>query len=69
MRVLCVQSDTPTRRAQILCVTKRLLASEDPEVRAAVTERCDAGSSALDYAAVTNKVAVTQFLAEVSLSA
>ncbi len=62
---LCGREDSSKLRAQIFCVTKRLLANVDPEVRAAVTRQNGVGSTALDFAALTNKTAVALFLAEV----
>lgn len=60
-----MQSISPERTAQIYCITKRLLAHQDPEVRAAVVRRNKIGYTALEFAAHKNNANVTRFLAEV----
>ena len=46
-------------------MTKRLLAHQNPAVRAAVTQKNVDGTTALDFAACTNNTSLTLFLAEV----
>eukprot|EP00095_Tigriopus_kingsejongensis_P003854 maker-scaffold20_size707684-snap-gene-4.17 protein:Tk03854 transcript:maker-scaffold20_size707684-snap-gene-4.17-mRNA-1 annotation:"nf-kappa-b inhibitor zeta" len=65
LMILCLQKDSPKTRSEILAVTKKLLASPDPKVRANILATDDSGSNAFECALLKNKPEVAQFLAEV----
>lgn len=65
LMILCMQKDSPRTRSEILAVTRKILGSTDPKVRANILATNEIGSNAFECALLRNKPEVARYLAEI----